>query len=64
MRVIALGLPPESTMVEKVMTPNPECANIDTPIVDALHIMHHGKFLHLPVVDRGKYLDNFDCFGT
>ncbi|XP_052626409.1 CBS domain-containing protein CBSCBSPB1 isoform X1 [Lactuca sativa] len=52
MRVIALGLPPESTMVEKVMTPNPECANIDTPIVDALHIMHHGKFLHLPVVDR------------
>ncbi|KAI3499586.1 hypothetical protein L1887_35389 [Cichorium endivia] len=52
MRVIALGLSPESTMVEKVMTPNPECANIDTPIVDALHTMHHGKFLHLPVVDR------------
>lgn len=52
MRVISLGLGPESTMVEKVMTPNPECANIDTPIVDALHTMHHGKFLHLPVVDR------------
>ncbi|KAI3790467.1 hypothetical protein L2E82_03528 [Cichorium intybus] len=52
MRIIALGLSPESTMVEKVMTPNPECANIDTPIVDALHTMHHGKFLHLPVVDR------------
>ncbi|KAI3700203.1 hypothetical protein L2E82_44824 [Cichorium intybus] len=48
----ALGISPESTMVEKVMTPNPECANIDTPIVDALHTMHHGKFLHLPVVDR------------
>ncbi|KAI3721696.1 hypothetical protein L2E82_32714 [Cichorium intybus] len=52
MRIIALGLSPESTMVEKVMTPNPECANIDTPIVDALHTMHHGKFLHPPVVDR------------
>ncbi|XP_021905566.1 CBS domain-containing protein CBSCBSPB5-like [Carica papaya] len=52
MRVIAQGLPPDSTTVEKVMTPNPECATVDTPIVDALHIMHDGKFLHLPVVDR------------
>ncbi|KAL0397226.1 UNVERIFIED_CONTAM: CBS domain-containing protein CBSCBSPB1 [Sesamum calycinum] len=52
MRVIAQDLPPESTLVEKVMTPNPECATIDSPIVDALHIMHDGKFLHLPVVDR------------
>ncbi|KAH9769966.1 CBS domain-containing protein CBSCBSPB1 [Citrus sinensis] len=52
MRVISQNLPPDSTLVEKVMTPNPECATIDTPIVDALHIMHDGKFLHLPVVDR------------
>lgn len=52
MRVIAQNLPPESTPVEKVMTPNPECATVDTPIVDALHNMHDGKFLHLPVVDR------------
>lgn len=52
MRVISQNLPPESTLVEKVMTPNPECATIDTPIVDALHTMHDGKFLHLPVVDR------------
>ncbi|KAK2662365.1 hypothetical protein Ddye_000939 [Dipteronia dyeriana] len=52
MRVIAHNLPPESTLVEKIMTPDPECATIDTPIVDALHTMHDGKFLHLPVVDR------------
>ncbi|XP_019457614.1 PREDICTED: CBS domain-containing protein CBSCBSPB1-like isoform X2 [Lupinus angustifolius] len=52
MRVIAQNLPPSSTLVEKAMTPNPECAKIDTPIVDALHKMHDGKFLHLPVVDR------------
>lgn len=52
MRVIAQNLPPDSTLVEKVMTPNPECATLDTPIVDALHTMHDGKFLHLPVVDR------------
>uniref|UniRef100_A0A2P2MA43 CBS domain-containing protein CBSCBSPB1-like isoform X2 n=1 Tax=Rhizophora mucronata TaxID=61149 RepID=A0A2P2MA43_RHIMU len=54
MRVIAQSLSPDATFVEKVMTPNPECATIDTPIVDALHTMHDGKFLHLPVVDRGN----------
>ncbi|KAI5683345.1 hypothetical protein M9H77_04573 [Catharanthus roseus] len=52
MRVIAQDLPADSTLVEKVMTPNPECATVDTPIVDALHTMHDGKFLHLPVVDK------------
>lgn len=52
MRVMALGLSPEETPIEKVMTPNPECANLDTTIVDALHTMHDGKFLHLPLVDR------------
>ncbi|XP_009793090.1 CBS domain-containing protein CBSCBSPB1 [Nicotiana tabacum] len=52
MRVMAQDLSPESTLVEKVMTPNPECASIDMPIVDALHTMHDGKFLHLPVVDK------------
>ncbi|OAY86065.1 CBS domain-containing protein CBSCBSPB5 [Ananas comosus] len=52
MRVIAQNLSPESTPVEKVMTPNPECGTVDTPILDALHTMHDGKFLHFPVVDR------------
>ncbi|XP_028766156.1 CBS domain-containing protein CBSCBSPB1-like [Neltuma alba] len=52
MRVIAQHLPPESALVETVMTPNPECATVDTPIVDALHTMHDGKVLHLPVLYR------------
>ncbi|XP_031387697.1 CBS domain-containing protein CBSCBSPB3-like isoform X2 [Punica granatum] len=52
MRVVAQNLSPELTLVEKVMTPNPECATLDTTILDALHIMHDGKFLHLPVVDK------------
>ena len=38
----------------RIMTPNPECTTIDTSIVDALHVMHYGKFLHLPVIDWGK----------
>jgi hypothetical protein len=37
----------------QVMTQSPECATVDTPILDALHTMHDGKFLHLPVLDRG-----------
>ncbi|KAJ6852875.1 putative CBS domain-containing protein CBSCBSPB3 [Iris pallida] len=52
MRVVAQNLSPELTNVEKVMTQNPECATLDTTILDALHVMHDGKFLHLPVLDR------------
>lgn len=52
MRVVAQNLSPELTLVEKVMTPNPECVTLETTILDALHIMHDGKFLHLPVVDK------------
>lgn len=52
MRVIGQNLPPESTYAETVMTPDPEGASIDTPIVVALQKMHDGKFLHLPVIDR------------
>ncbi|XP_027075318.1 CBS domain-containing protein CBSCBSPB3 isoform X1 [Coffea arabica] len=56
MRVVAQNLSPELTLVEKVMTPNPECATLDTTILEALHIMHDGKFLHLPVVDRDGHV--------
>ncbi|CAI9766465.1 unnamed protein product [Fraxinus pennsylvanica] len=52
MRVVAQNLSPELTLVEKVMTQNPECATLETTILGALHIMHDGKFLHLPVVDK------------
>ncbi|CAF2087701.1 unnamed protein product, partial [Brassica napus] len=49
MRVVAENLSPSETTVEQVMTQNPESTTVDTPIVEALHIMHEGKFLHLPV---------------
>ncbi|EMS50734.1 Meiotically up-regulated gene 70 protein [Triticum urartu] len=52
MRVVSQNLSPELTLVEKVMTANPDCAMLDTTILDALHIMHDGKFLHIPVLDR------------
>ena len=52
MRVLAVGKGASATLVSDVMTPNPECVPLHIPIVDALHTMHDGKFLHLPVVDR------------
>ncbi|KAJ7543584.1 hypothetical protein O6H91_09G083800 [Diphasiastrum complanatum] len=55
MRVVAKNLAPDTT-VDKVMSPNPECATLNTTIVDALHLMHNGKFLHLPVVDQDGHL--------
>ncbi|KAL5224099.1 hypothetical protein ABZP36_010738 [Zizania latifolia] len=52
MRVVAQNLSPELTLVEKVMTANPDFATLDMTILDALHIMHDGKSLHIPVLDR------------
>ncbi|CAO1943141.1 unnamed protein product [Urochloa humidicola] len=52
LRVVAQNLLPETTLVEKAMTANPECATLDTSILDALHSMQDGKFLHIPVVDK------------
>ncbi|OEL15021.1 CBS domain-containing protein CBSCBSPB5 [Dichanthelium oligosanthes] len=56
MRVIAKNLSSDSTPVEKVMTPDPECATVDTPILDALRTMQERKFLHLPVMDRDGFI--------
>ncbi|XP_047321366.1 CBS domain-containing protein CBSCBSPB3-like [Impatiens glandulifera] len=52
MRVVSQNLSPELTAVEKVMTPNPVFVTLESTILEALHIMHDGKFLHLPVVDK------------
>lgn len=56
MRVVIQNHPPESTSIEKVMTQDPECATLETSILDALHTMHDGKFLHLPIVNRGLFV--------
>uniref|UniRef100_A0A0E0FZ65 CBS domain-containing protein n=1 Tax=Oryza nivara TaxID=4536 RepID=A0A0E0FZ65_ORYNI len=38
-----------------VMTTNPDCATLDTSILEALHSMQDGKYLHIPVADKSKY---------
>jgi len=57
LRVLAQNLSPDATLVEKAMTANPDCATLDTSILDALHSMQDGKFLHIPVVGRSKWTD-------
>ncbi|KAK8631838.1 hypothetical protein V6N13_028615 [Hibiscus sabdariffa] len=52
LQVVAQNRSAELTPVEKVMSPNPECVTVETTILDALHLMNDGKFLHLPVLDK------------
>lgn len=49
-RVLAKDLSPDETLVSEIMTAHPETAGPEVTLVDALHIMHTGRFLHLPVV--------------
>lgn len=70
LRVVGAGLDAAMTTVSEVMTPNPETASPSTSLVDALHVMHEQKFLHLPVVEEssGTILGMVDvlslCYGT
>ena len=49
-RVLAKDLSPDECVVSEIMTSHPETAEPDVTLVDALHTMHTGRFLHLPVV--------------
>ncbi|KAH8050435.1 hypothetical protein JL722_11405 [Aureococcus anophagefferens] len=40
-----------STPLAAVMTPNPDTISFDATLLEALHMMHDNKYLHLPVVD-------------
>jgi hypothetical protein len=52
-RVLAKELDPDSTLVSEVMTPSPESVEPEMSLLDALHLMHDQKYLHLPVVCEG-----------
>ncbi|TMW68594.1 hypothetical protein Poli38472_006062 [Pythium oligandrum] len=48
-RVVALDIDPDQCMLSKVMTANPISARLNTTILETLHSMHNGQFLHVPV---------------
>ncbi len=55
-RVLAGGKDPSQTRLAEVMTAQPQTIGPDEPFLDALRIMHEGKFRHLPVVEFGRPL--------
>ncbi|CAO3639185.1 unnamed protein product [Cunninghamella echinulata] len=60
LRVIAAGLSPDNCSVIRVMTPNPDCANPQTTIMEALRRMNDGHYLNLPVLDEGSIVGVVD----
>jgi CBS domain-containing protein len=53
-RVVAEGLDPRRTRVGDVMTRDPQTIHPDRPFVDALRMMHDGRFRHVPIVEHGR----------
>ena len=50
-RVVAKEMSADDTIVSSVMTPSPETVLPDVTVLECLHRMHDGRFLHLPVVE-------------
>lgn len=55
-RVVAPGADPQMTFVSEVMTSPVRTVTEDISSLEALELMHDGRFRHLPVLDRGGRL--------
>jgi CBS domain-containing protein len=55
-RVVAPGADPQRTFVSEVMTSPVRTVTEDISSLEALELMHDGRFRHLPVLDRGGRL--------
>ena len=53
-RVIARGLPPDTTTLADVMTREPQTMGPNARFGTALALMHKNGFRHVPVIDDGK----------
>lgn len=51
-RVVAAGLDPDTTPLERVMSPRPRSLAPDDSIAEALELMRRHSFRHLPVLDE------------
>ncbi|KTW29037.1 uncharacterized protein T551_02311 [Pneumocystis jirovecii RU7] len=65
-RVVGMDMDPRNLLIEDIMTENPLCARNDTSATDALDLMVHKGFRHLPVCDEdgnvSGILDITKCF--
>jgi CBS domain-containing protein len=53
-RVMALGLPPDTTVLRDVMTREPMSVGPDEPLGTAMLLMHEHGFRHAPVIEDGR----------
>jgi CBS domain-containing protein len=53
-RVVAAGLDPATTPMERVMTPNPITVASTTTIEEVMALFTNKRFRHLPVMDNGR----------
>ena len=53
-RVVAAGLNPKKTPIEKVMTRDPVTVESTTTVDQVMTLFTDKRFRHLPVVDQGK----------
>lgn len=55
-RIVGLGLNASTVTIDQIMTPNPTCANANSPASDALSLMVSRGFRHLPVLDDNNQI--------
>ena len=55
-RVLGAGLDPATTKVSEVLSKDPICVTPSTTLDEAMGIVTHQRFRHLPVVQEGKVL--------
>jgi CBS domain-containing protein len=53
-RVVASGLPTDTTPLEAVMTRDPQTMPLGRTAIEALRLMHDGGFRHMPVMDGDR----------
>lgn len=55
-RIVGLGLSATLVTIDHIMTPNPTCANANSPALEALALMVEKGFRHLPVLDDSDHI--------
>lgn len=54
-KIVAVGLDPQTTPVSQVMVTHVQTISANRHLAEALHMMHEGRFRHVPVVDQRGY---------
>lgn len=50
-KVLCSGSDPKAVRIEEIMTPEPECLQLDDTVAFALHTMDAGGYRHIPLIN-------------